>query len=93
MDDGGRDDVNAGAGEEHDRIVAPVASSTRPTAAAEKRRMELMPPPSPTAEATAPRGMVSETSVYRLAEKPWCAAIAMPISTTATHMLSTCGAR
>ena len=42
-----------------------------PTAAAEKApATELMPPPNPTVEATALRGMVSDTSVNRLAENP-----------------------
>ena len=40
------------------------------TAAEKAPATELMPPPSPTVEATAPRGMVSDTSVNRLAENP-----------------------
>src|SRR2546421_10661719 len=50
-------------------------------------------PPMPTTELTALRGTVSEASVNRLAEKPWCAAAARPINRTADHRLVTLEAK
>src|SRR5262249_55987927 len=49
-------------------------------------------PPMPTTDPTARRGNMSDVSVNRLAEKPWCAAAARPIRPTATHMSDTTGA-
>src|SRR5512143_706645 len=42
-------------------------------------------PPMPTTELTACRGVVSETKVERLAEKPWWAEAARPTSRVAVH--------
>src|SRR5262245_29992241 len=44
-------------------------------------------PPSPTTDPTALRGNVSDVSVNRLHDQPWCAAAARPTSATATHTL------
>src|SRR5579884_2525009 len=46
-------------------------------------------PPSPTTDATALRGNVSETSVYKLADQPWCAAAASAMRATAGHSVFT----
>src|SRR5262249_37795751 len=46
-------------------------------------------PPNPTTDPTAPAGNMSETSVNILADQPWCAAAASPMSKTATHRLVT----
>ena len=46
-------------------------------------------PPMPTIEATARLGNMSEESVKRFAEKPWCAAAARPMMRTADHRPST----
>ncbi len=48
-------------------------------------------PPMPTTEPTAWRGNESDTSVKTLADQPWCAAAASPMSSTATQRLSICG--
>ena len=69
--------------------IIPSVAGGAPVAAEKAPARALMPPPSPTADATAPRGMVSDTSVNRLAENPWCAAIAMPIRTTAAAIATT----
>ena len=45
-------------------------------------------PPRPTTEPTACRGNVSETSVNRFADQPWCAAAAMLIMPTAGYVAS-----
>src|SRR3954471_5353173 len=42
-------------------------------------------PPAPTTDATARRGNMSELSVYRFDDHPWCAAAAREISATAVH--------
>ena len=42
-------------------------------------------PPKPTTEPTACRGNMSDTSVKRFADQPWCAAAATPMSVTATQ--------
>src|SRR3954469_23332018 len=46
-------------------------------------------PPMPTTELTVAGGIVSDTSVYRFADQPWCADAARPISTTAVHWSAT----
>src|SRR5881394_2251510 len=46
-------------------------------------------PPMPTMELTAKRGTVSDTTVYRFAEKPWWAAAAMPIRIVAIQTFVT----
>ena len=45
-------------------------------------------PPMPTTEATARLGNMSETVVNRLADQAWCAAPAMPMSSTAPQALA-----
>src|SRR5262245_35412858 len=42
-------------------------------------------PPNPTTEPMAYRGNVSDVSVNRLADQPWCAAAARPTSDTASQ--------
>src|SRR5579863_4270705 len=42
-------------------------------------------PPIPTTEPTAALGKVSEGSVNRFADQPWCAAAANPTRPTTTH--------
>src|SRR5688500_3678683 len=42
-------------------------------------------PPNPTTDPTAWRGNVSDASVQRFADHPWCAAAASPTSATATQ--------
>src|SRR5689334_5518890 len=42
-------------------------------------------PPNPTTEPTAGFGNMSDASVKRLQDQPWCAAAASPTSSTATH--------
>src|SRR5450755_616559 len=51
----------------------------------------MAPPhePIPTTEATARRGNISEAKVKRLADHPWCAAVARLISATAPHKFCT----
>src|ERR1017187_750057 len=49
-------------------------------------------PPIPTTLATAERGNISDTVVYRLADQPWCAAVANPTSPTTIHKLLQYGA-
>jgi hypothetical protein len=44
-------------------------------------------PPKPTADPTAFLRNMSETVVKRLADQPWCAAVARLIRATATHKL------
>src|SRR4029453_716003 len=46
-------------------------------------------PPRPKAEPTAARGNMSDGSVKRLADHPWCAAVAIARNATAIHSLST----
>src|ERR1035438_9062539 len=48
--------------------------------------------PIPTTLATAERGNISDTIVNRLADHPWCAAVASPTSPTTTHKLLQYGA-
>src|SRR5687768_16497449 len=50
-------------------------------------------PPIPTTDPTAYRGNISDVVVKRLHDQPWCAAAAMPISTTATHRFDVCAAK
>ncbi len=50
-------------------------------------------PPMPTAEPTARRGNMSEVMVKRLADQPWCAAVARPIRPTAAQRLVACERR
>src|SRR5687767_648349 len=50
-------------------------------------------PPSPATDAHACFGNVSDTSVYKFDENPWCAAVASPRSMTAAHALSTTDAK
>src|ERR1035441_10529577 len=50
-------------------------------------------PPKPTTEATARFGKMSETTVYILADQPWCAAPARPKKAAASHGLLTYGVK
>src|SRR5207249_14173 len=50
-------------------------------------------PPIPTTLATAARGNMSDAVVNRLADQPWCAAVARLTSATTTHMLFSDGAK
>src|SRR5216117_2528369 len=43
-------------------------------------------PPRPTTDPTACRGNMSDDSVNRFADQPWCAAVARLISATADHI-------
>src|ERR1700760_4911581 len=49
-------------------------------------------PARPITEATAVRGKQSELIVYRFADQPWCAAVAMPTKATVSQRLpAACG--
>src|SRR5258705_6277620 len=47
-------------------------------------------PPMPTTEPTARRGNGSDVIVKTLADEPWCAEAASPMSATATQMFEVC---
>src|ERR1035437_444571 len=48
-------------------------------------------PPNPTTDATARFGNMSDTTVYIVADQPWCAAPARPKQAAASHGLLTYG--